>query len=410
MGSDIIQAQYEQLEQIAVRFGQQAEAAAQTTQRAQQSMRALQAGGWEGRGAAAFFGEMERSVLPSMQRLSGALQQSQTVTRQIGQLMRAAEEEASRPFRGDGAAPGTAPAEQGGGFWGAVGDFFTGAGAELKDMATGLWNLVTDPVGTAKGLWHGITHPGELWNAIKQPYVEAWESGHPWQAIGRGAMFVGSILIGTKGADKAAKAAKASRAARVAQEATAVGARYGNVADDVARSMGSLAKGSRAETAAARYVASRSTQTFGGPLADRVVLGPFKPNPATGFRGYIGEAQAQGGRVFNTPGNVWNTLRPDLGGNGRIWSVNREFLQAQMERGVARIELRGGAIDDILRTRPTSYSAAEIRYLQRYGYEYGYRLDGNAWVKVGDWRASTTGRFIGGSAGPVLDIIEDATR
>ncbi|HRI56040.1 MAG TPA: WXG100 family type VII secretion target [Anaerolineae bacterium] len=101
MGNDIIQAQYDQLEQIAVRFGQQAEAAAQTTQRVQQSMRALQAGGWEGRGAAAFFGEMERSVLPSMQRLSGALGQSQTVTRRISQVMRTAEEEAAAPFKGD---------------------------------------------------------------------------------------------------------------------------------------------------------------------------------------------------------------------------------------------------------------------------------------------------------------------
>ncbi|MEI2692982.1 MAG: WXG100 family type VII secretion target [Anaerolineae bacterium] len=106
MGNDIIQAQYDQLEQIAARFGRQAEAAAQTTQRVQQAMRSLQAGGWEGRGAAAFFGEMDRSVLPSMQRLSGALAQSQTVTRQVSQVMRAAEEEASRPFRGDGAVAG----------------------------------------------------------------------------------------------------------------------------------------------------------------------------------------------------------------------------------------------------------------------------------------------------------------
>jgi WXG100 family type VII secretion target len=108
MGNEIIQAQYDQLEQIAVRFGQQAEAATQTTQRVQQSMRALQAGGWEGRGAAAFFGEMERSVLPSMQRLSGALHQSQTVTRQVSQVMQAAEEEASLPFRGEGV-PAPAP-------------------------------------------------------------------------------------------------------------------------------------------------------------------------------------------------------------------------------------------------------------------------------------------------------------
>lgn len=112
MGADVIQAQYDQLEQIAVRFGRQAEATAQTTQRVQQSMRALQTGGWEGRGAAAFFGEMDRSVLPSIRRLAAALQQSQTVTRRISQVMRTAEEEASWPFRGEGA---FAPASAGGG-------------------------------------------------------------------------------------------------------------------------------------------------------------------------------------------------------------------------------------------------------------------------------------------------------
>ncbi len=172
--------------------------------------------------------------------------------------------------------------------------------------------------------------------------------------------------------------------------------------------MGGVARGSEAETAAARFVAGSSTEAFSGSLADRVVLGSFKPDAVTGFRGYIGEAQMQGGRVFNTSGDVWNVLRPDLAGNGRIWAVNREFLQAQMESGVARIELRGGSIGDILRTRPTSYTAAEIKYLQRYAYEYGYRLDGNTWVKVGDWRASTAGRFGGGAIGPGLDILEDA--
>lgn len=67
----------------------------------------MQAGGWEGRGAAAFFGEMERTVLPSMQRLAAALHRSQTVTRQISHLLHGAEEETSRPFRGEG---GSAPA------------------------------------------------------------------------------------------------------------------------------------------------------------------------------------------------------------------------------------------------------------------------------------------------------------
>mgnify|MGYP001286607617 FL=1 len=112
MSNNIIQVQYDTLEQIAVRFGQQAEAAAQTQGRVQQSLRALQSGGWEGRGAAAFFGEMSSEVLPALNRLGAALQQAQQVTRQISSVLRAAEEEASQPFRGH--ADGRRPA---GGKW-----------------------------------------------------------------------------------------------------------------------------------------------------------------------------------------------------------------------------------------------------------------------------------------------------
>lgn len=100
MGNEIIQAQYDQLDQIAGRFGRQAEGAAQTTQRVQQAMQALQSGGWEGRGAAAFFRELDAVVLPSTQRLSAALHQAGAVTRSVAQILRQAEEEASAPFRG----------------------------------------------------------------------------------------------------------------------------------------------------------------------------------------------------------------------------------------------------------------------------------------------------------------------
>src|SRR4030067_467024 len=161
-------------------------------------------------------------------------------------------------------------------------------------MVSGLYNRVTAPIGTAKGLWHGITHPGELWEAFKQPYVEAWESGHPGQAIGRGVMFVGSILLGTKGADKAAKAA---RAAQVTADAAEAGSRLGSAlsaADDIGR----VAQGSRAETAMARYIAQESTHTFG--TVDRVVLGGFHPNPAPRLLGYVEEGGAFGGAV-HTP-------------------------------------------------------------------------------------------------------------
>lgn len=432
MGSEIIQAQYDQLEQIALRFGRQSEAAAQTTQHAQQSMRALQAGGWEGRGAAAFFGEMERSVLPAMQRLTAALHQSQTVTRQISQVMYAAEEEASRPFRGEGAAPGPAPAAQGGGFWGAVGDFFTGAGAELKDMVTGLWNMVTDPVGTAKGLWFGITHSGELWNAIKQPYVEAWESGHPWEAIGRGTVAVVTTVLGTKGADKVAKVLKG---ATVADDVARVGAaaddiaRVGAAADDAARVGSALDDVGRVGSAAdaagrimdlagksadeiaainrvrfpptfdAAEAAARAprifdvseqyskvalgvdgSQALADDLArltthgtgDRVVLGPWKPWEAADYAdSYIAQAKSGGGIWFETPDGMYDIL-----GRDRMWQVNESFLRQQMESGVSHIQYVGESIADVLDPKNAGRASyKELQYLLENAKNYGYTFD-----------------------------------
>ena len=414
MAAPKVRIDYESMKQIAQAFARESEAAGHTLQSLQRAMDVLQGGDWVGKGAKAFYREMEQDVLPAMRRLNQALGSAKRVTLQIVQLMQGAEDEASAILRAILAGLISA-----GGFLGAVGsalgsalghigDFFVGMWEEGKDMVMGLYNLVTDPIGTAKGLWHGITHPGELWEAFKQPYVEAWESGHPGQAIGRGVMFIGSILLGTKGADKAAKAAKAARAARVTTEAAEAGSRLGSAlaaADDIGR----VAQGSRAETALARFVAQESTRAFGN--VDRVVLGGFNPNPARGFLGYVDEAKAFGGRVYNTADNVGDALYGATG-NGRGWAVNREFMQAQLERGVARFDLRGETVSEILNDPLLAGKgrALEIDYLQRYAYEYGYRQVGDSWVKVGDWRASTTGRAVGGSAGPSLDVLEDVSQ
>lgn len=425
MGADVIQAQYDQLEQIAVRFGRQAESTAQTTQRMQQSMRALQAGGWEGRGAAAFFAEMDRSVLPSLQRLVAALQQSQSVTRQISQVMRAAEEEASRPFHGDSAAPGPGPAQQGGGFWGAVGDFFTGAGAELKDMATGLWGLVTDPVSAATGLWYGVTHPGELWDALKQPYVEAWENGRPWEAIGRGAVAIFTTVLGAKGADKIAKALKgatladdagrlasvtddAARLSSLADDAGRIGSgatdvrRLADASDLAGKSLDEIAAANKlrfpptfegAEAAARvpkisqlseRYgklsVGTEGSQALVDELAqltshgtgDRVVLGPWKPGNAPDYaRSYVAQAKSGAGIWFETPDGMYAVL-----GKERTWQVNEAFLRQQLERGVPRIEYVGESIADVLRPENAGRASyKELRYLLENAEKYGYTFD-----------------------------------
>lgn len=102
MTSDVIQAKYELLEQIAARFAQEAEAGAGMGSRVRQAMAGLQQSGWIGAGADAFFEEMDGRILPAHDRLIHALQESQKVTRQIIAIIQQAEEEAAAPFGGNG--------------------------------------------------------------------------------------------------------------------------------------------------------------------------------------------------------------------------------------------------------------------------------------------------------------------
>lgn len=104
MPADVIQVEYERLSEVAAGFGRNADAAAALQGQVQRSAQALRQGGWEGRGSAAFFSEMDGKITPAVQRLIAALQEAQKVSTQIGYLMRQAEEEAARPFRGQASA------------------------------------------------------------------------------------------------------------------------------------------------------------------------------------------------------------------------------------------------------------------------------------------------------------------
>lgn len=109
--ADVIQTKFDELEQIAKRFGNQSDNTTQTLQSITRVMDKLQSGDWIGRGSDAFFAEMTQEVLPALQRLIDALAQSSQVTREIGEIIAQADEEASAPFRsGDGGGslgPGT---------------------------------------------------------------------------------------------------------------------------------------------------------------------------------------------------------------------------------------------------------------------------------------------------------------
>ena len=239
MSAEIIQAHYDDLEQIARRFGQQAEANEALRQRINASVERLANGGWVGEAADRFQAEMHDSIFPATQRLIDALTAAQTVTLQVRSIVQGGEQEAAHLFQGNGDAmsPASSDGASSGGVLGFIGDLFSGAGTELVDMVKGLGTLVMHPMETLKGLYYGVTHPGELWNAFKQPYVEDWNNGHPGRAIGRGIIFAASFLIGAKGADKAAKAgglavegADLAEAATIAERAGELG-KAGEVTD-----------------------------------------------------------------------------------------------------------------------------------------------------------------------------------
>lgn len=95
--ADEVKADYEQLEQVASRFSNQAQVIEQLSGKIRCSMQNLQ-DGWIGRGSDAFFAEMDGEVLPAIQRLQDVLHLGSEVTKVIIQTMQNADEEASAPF------------------------------------------------------------------------------------------------------------------------------------------------------------------------------------------------------------------------------------------------------------------------------------------------------------------------
>lgn len=112
MNADVIQANYDALEALATKFGQEAENNSELNGRIQQAVQSLEHGGWQGMGASAFFTEMDGTVYPAVQRLINALEEARSVTLEIKQVIQQAEKEAAAPFGGraaDGSGPVAAP-------------------------------------------------------------------------------------------------------------------------------------------------------------------------------------------------------------------------------------------------------------------------------------------------------------
>lgn len=136
MAPDIIQANYEELEQVAARFAQAAAGTTQLRQKVQRAYAPLERGGWQGRGADAFAAEMRGTVLPALERMVRALEAGRAVTLEIKGVMRRAEEEAAAPFKraGEIGVVGGGGRSGGGGASGSWGEPGTGGTRQALDV------------------------------------------------------------------------------------------------------------------------------------------------------------------------------------------------------------------------------------------------------------------------------------
>ncbi|MEZ4864318.1 MAG: WXG100 family type VII secretion target [Caldilineaceae bacterium] len=99
--ADIIRVDHEALAKVAASFDQQANATAQMLQQVLRAMKALQNGGWMGRSSEAFFSEMDQKVIPAVRRLIEALAAADKTTKEISNMMKSADEEASSGLRNE---------------------------------------------------------------------------------------------------------------------------------------------------------------------------------------------------------------------------------------------------------------------------------------------------------------------
>jgi WXG100 family type VII secretion target len=97
--ADRIDVDYDELTRIAKSFSSEADAIAQLTTQTRAKVAGLHGNGWIGQGSEAFFAEMENLVLPSMDRLQKALDDTSSRTLDVIKTFHDAEDEARSLFQ-----------------------------------------------------------------------------------------------------------------------------------------------------------------------------------------------------------------------------------------------------------------------------------------------------------------------
>src|SRR4051812_20683359 len=105
MATDVVQATYDHLDQVAEQFGRSADNTDALLRRLGASTGRLADGGWKGEAADRFHTEMQTRVLPAVVRLSEALTTAQAVALQVKTTVSDAERRAAALFNSSVAAP-----------------------------------------------------------------------------------------------------------------------------------------------------------------------------------------------------------------------------------------------------------------------------------------------------------------
>jgi len=98
MSAPTVRSDYDQLNTVSQTFSSQADTLNSMIQNLKQCVETLQGGDWIGQGAQAFYQEWSDQDLPTLQRLQNAMSESARITQQISQVMKQAEDNASKVF------------------------------------------------------------------------------------------------------------------------------------------------------------------------------------------------------------------------------------------------------------------------------------------------------------------------
>jgi WXG100 family type VII secretion target len=105
MSAPIVQARYQELEQIAAHFAAAAEEQQALQERVNRQVEVLRSGSWQGKGVAAFLGEMDGEVRPAGQRLIVAMHRASETTLECMYMLKLAEMDAASLFQQEGREP-----------------------------------------------------------------------------------------------------------------------------------------------------------------------------------------------------------------------------------------------------------------------------------------------------------------